>query len=57
MEEPCQNEVFEKVEIMVKKKKIKMVTIKLMSCATRTSLLRDCSAAVLFALLLPLAVK
>lgn len=55
MEEPCQNEVFEKVEIMVKK--IKMVTIKLMSCATGTSLLRDCSAAVLFAFLLPVTVK
>lgn len=55
MEEPCQNEVFEKLEIMVKK--IKMVTIKLMSCATGASLLRDRSAAVLFTFLLPQTVK
>lgn len=34
-----------------------MVTIKLMSCATWASLLRDCSAPVLLALLLPLALK
>lgn len=33
MEELSQHEVFEKLEIMVKK--IKMVTIKLVSCATK----------------------
>lgn len=48
-------EIIKKLEIMVKK--IKMVTIKLMGCATGASLLRDGSAAGLLPFLLPLAVK